>query len=42
MGNVDLRYMEGYGHCEYDEKLDENGNSILAEVMWDFISKYSK
>ena len=42
MDNVELIHMEGYGHCEYDEKPDENGNSILAEVIGTFISKHSK
>lgn len=42
MSRVDVREMEGYRHCEYDEKIDENGNSVFAEIVNEFITKYSK
>ncbi len=40
MEKVDVRYMKCYNHCEYNHRLDENNNSVFADIMFDFIRKY--
>lgn len=41
MEKIDVRYMQKYEHCEYDDEIDENGKSIFAEIIYEFIRKYS-
>ncbi len=40
MDKVDVRYMEGYGHCKYCKANDENGDNIFAKAVFEFINKY--
>lgn len=42
MSKVNLQLMENYGHCEYKNVVDENGNYIFADMIYGFISKNSK
>lgn len=39
---VDFRIMEGYRHCQYNKAVDEMGNSIFADIVYDFISKHCR
>lgn len=41
MDKIDVRYMEGYKHCEYDSMIDDAGKSVYAEIISGFINKYS-
>ena len=36
MDNVSLRVMHG-GHCHYCSKMDENGESVFAQMIRDFV-----
>lgn len=36
---LDYRFMPACKHCEYVNKLDENGNSIFADMIFDFVCK---
>ena len=40
MSRVDYRFMKDYTHCGYTNQLDDNGNSIFAPMIWEFIKKY--
>lgn len=40
MEKVDFEIIEKSNHCEYVNKLDQNGNSIFADMIYKFISKY--
>lgn len=42
MSKVNLQLMENYGHCEYKNVVDENGNYIFADMIYGFISKNTK
>lgn len=33
-----LKVMEGYNHCKYDNEFDENGESILGKIIYDYVS----
>ena len=37
---IDYRFMPGYKHTEYRKYCDENGDSILGKVYYEFISKH--
>ena len=28
-------------HCEYCEKLDDNGESVFGKLIYDFVSQYN-
>lgn len=38
---VDLRLMENSTHCSYVDKFDEDGNSVFADMIYEFIAKHS-
>ena len=37
---IDYRFMPGYKHCEYRKYCDDNGDSIMGKVFYEFISKH--
>lgn len=37
---IDFRMMLGYKHVGYVDKIDDNGNSIFADLIFDFVSKH--
>lgn len=37
---VDLTIMKNSKHCSYISKIDENGNSIFADMIYSFMSKH--
>lgn len=37
--SVDMKHMHG-SHCEYVEKIDDEGNSILGEIIYSHIEKW--
>lgn len=39
MSKIYLKVMENSTHCEYDSAVNENGNYVLAEMIYDFIKK---
>lgn len=39
---VEFRVMEGYRHCGYDGAQDAQGRYIFADIMADFIRRWSK
>lgn len=39
MSKVELKYMEGYTHTGYTEKLDENENSIFCTMICEYMDK---
>lgn len=41
MDRVDYKIMENSKHCRYVNAFDENGNSIFADLIFNFIKKYS-
>ena len=38
---IDYRLMPGYKHVEYLNKFDENGNNVFADLVLNFVKKYS-
>ena len=42
MSAVKFRLMENYEHCEYKYLIDENGNYIFADIIYDFVTSNSK
>ncbi len=42
MSKINFRLMENYGHCEYKNVIDENGNYIFADIIYNFISRNVK
>ncbi|MBR4863257.1 MAG: alpha/beta hydrolase [Oscillospiraceae bacterium] len=38
---IDYRVMPGYKHVKYVNEITEDGRSIFADVMYEFISKYA-
>ena len=38
---IDYRFMPGFKHCQYNQALDEDGKSIFANAIFEFISKYA-
>lgn len=38
---IDFRFMEGYKHCQYNNAIDEKGESIFAKIIYEFISNRS-
>lgn len=37
---IDFRFMPNCKHVEYINQFDENGNSVFADMIYDFVSKH--
>lgn len=37
---IDFRFMPNCKHVEYINQFDENGNSVFADLIYDFVSKH--
>lgn len=37
---IDFRFMPNCKHVEYVDQFDENGNSVFADLIYDFVSKH--
>lgn len=42
MSKISFKVMKNSAHCEYDNKVNECGNYVFAEMIYDFIEKVSK